>query len=197
MITAKQVEKELEPINKKLDGIVLSTENKGNLSLDGEMSLSICKSDIYLGVAGISYGLDKYYSELNNYDLEGDKPIPECKEEPYCRAIKSLKNKWIITQMQAAKNTKELREKINFRRILLRTWQEIFSKYGESLDYYLPASLNRWAIPSIKFQLIDMYHSTPEKTCLLMNYDYTAKRNGFKYNSDIGVFQKKERGKEK
>lgn len=113
--------------------------------------------------------------------------IPEIKKSPYKEAIKYSKDKWVITQMQGIRNTKfEEGKSTNYKRILMNAWNFISSKLDIKLDLYLSAELNRFNIPSIK----EFYTPfNPKMSCLLMNYDYTAKRHKFKLNN-VGLYEK-------
>jgi len=182
MITEKSVTDELPSLNTNLDGIVLSTKLPEEIHSDSDIHLSLWQGEACLGVSGLSQDLRSYYGGW----FEG---IKELKEEPYARAIKNV-NGWTVTQMQATAGTTDYRMSVPFRKILVRSWKEILSRFGETLDFYLPAQLNFWMIPSIQQQLTDQMMPLPSETCLVMNYDFTARKNKFKYNPEIGVFQR-------
>jgi len=182
MIAVKSVADELHSLNTRLDGIVLSTKLPEGINSDSDIHLSLWLGDICLGVSGISQDVRSYYCGWFE-------DIRELKEEPYARAIKNAKG-WTVTHMQATAGTTDYRKTVPFRKILVRSWKEILSRFGENLDYYLPARLNFWMIPSIQEQLLEQIHTLPSETCLAMNYDFTARKNKFKYNPEIGVFQR-------
>lgn len=145
---------------------------------DSDLSLHLWEGEHCLGIAGISLGLKEYYGS--------DYMLPE----ECTRAIEHAHGRWIFTQMQASKNTLEQRKKVNFRRELLRSWDWVASAVGIRIEYFLPAELNYWVMPEVRFGLADLYFPLPKRSVLLMNYDYTARNNGFRYDTDSRLYKR-------
>lgn len=151
---------------------------------DGELMLALRYHGDLVGVCGISRGLEDYYGDTLKLDTLA---ISEEEKNRFHIAKKSVGSDWIITQMQAVPNTWDQRQKINFRRELLKAWNEISNILNIEIPYYLPANLNYWSIPKDQ---MNSGKAMPSWTCLLMNYDYTAKRNGFKFNKSKCLYER-------
>lgn len=181
MITLNQIQEVLSKYNH--DNCVFSTEISKKMSPDSDLHIILKYDGITLGICGVSFGLRGYYEDVDGFPLD--------RIHEYENAIKHAEGKWGFTHMQATNGTTNLRKKINFHRELLKVWGEIAKESGFSISYYLPSRLNFWAIPSVQDQLLGRLYPLPTEDCLRKNYDAAAKKNGFNYDSESGLYLRK------
>jgi hypothetical protein len=148
---------------------------------DGDLNLSLFYDGKPVGVSGVAYGLEHYYEWTT---------IDQYHEEEIRKAIDAAKDSWVIVQMQGLRGTAKQREGRNFRRDLLRAWDAVFEAANERLLFYLPASINYWSLSVVEQDLYASHLPLPDQECLLMNYDYTAKRNGFWFDERSCLFRR-------
>lgn len=131
-----------------------------------------------IACAGISYGLEDYYFMFRQYaEFAG---IEE--------AVQQAEGKWGITQMQAAPGTKALRTGINYRSLLMTEWEQQASKEGVRIEFYLSAELNLWHRFRYHYSVAEQGIRVPSKKCFLYNYDYVAKKHGFRQDKRTRLF---------
>jgi hypothetical protein len=150
---------------------------------DADVSFLLTYNGNLIGQLGFSFGLRFYYL-IDKY------PKSELNKNPYCKALEIVKNKVIITNINSEKGTGEIRKNFNFRDYLMKYFNKKLKR--EKVVYLLPADLNYWMIPSVVQERIKRKLPTSTLEYLIMNYDRVAKRNGFNYNSDIGLFERKQ-----
>lgn len=168
-------------INAGLEQISIDVSRPMRMVPDGDYTLSLWKDYSLIGIVGISYGLERYYRDIDDF-VEGDLM------GLYETAIKAAKGKWIVTQVQAAKGTKDLREQYPFRRILMNAWDNIMRSKGESIELFLSADLNYYCIPKVQEDSIMQEVGLPSMSCLRVNYDYLARRRGFVLDQETMLY---------
>jgi len=149
-------------------------------SADATTAISLYNQSTKIGTIGITKGLEDYY----NTDLFEFKITKEIKN-----AIKQSKNKNVITQVQgfskgwSASNRKKI----------IKFVKNIFEETGEPIEYFLTANLNFYRIKEIQNGLIETHQKLPKIETLLLNYDYTATKTGFKRDklSDLYIIKNK------
>lgn len=183
-------------IKDKTIGKIFLKNHTGLGFLDSKYGLSLWLKgdpDMILFVSGVSYGLDKYYENLLP---EGIGICPEDliqKEvDTYQTLIGLIKNKPIITHMQATNGNHLERKSIKWKHIFVNLWETLAKESGEEKLYYLPAEFNYWNSDMIRYSEGIGAITIPEVEKLKINYDYPAKKQ-FKYtpNPDLmGIFEK-------
>lgn len=174
----KKIENALYKLNKNSD-VHYSTLNM-KIKPDSDININM-KADDCEATLGLSYGLEGYYYYSPRDDL------PEIEFSPYIEAIGYAQGKWIVTQMQAQRNKKfEEGKSTNYKRLLMNALNFVSSEMNLKVNLYLPAKLNFWMCPSAEFSYVPI---RPDMSCLLMNYDYNAKRHKFKLNN-VGLFER-------
>ena len=160
-------------------GFELSQKTPKDIPLDCRIAISLWKGDVCLGVSGLSYGLEEYYEDVGRFP---DKDLPV-----FDRAMEATRDKWVITQMQVSRGTRDLRKGVNYRRVLTNALLRIAGKEGFQIPFYLSAALNFWLIPSVMEQM--PLSQPPPRSCFMLNYDYTARKHHFNYDSRSHLFK--------
>jgi hypothetical protein len=150
---------------------------------DCDLGISLIFKDVVLANIGISYGLEKYYLgiedfEDNNYQIE--------------KMIFSAQGKWGVTLLQSSKGKKLLRQEFSesigsYRDILFKNLEKISKENSLNLSFYLPGEYVFWNLESIKDINLQGF---PEKEVLKKNYDDVAKNFGFKFNPDSNLYER-------
>ncbi|HLC90439.1 MAG TPA: hypothetical protein VJI15_01605 [Candidatus Nanoarchaeia archaeon] len=146
--------------------------------IDGEVGMVLVREATPIAVSSISQGLDDYF-----VCFDEEHPAPE----QYQRAITAAEGQIGIVQMQSLGKA-EQRKGINYQDILTQHWLSITERVGLKVQFYLPGSLSFWQVPEMVDQMQDMNMQPPTSGCLRANYDQVAKRNGFHYDADSGLF---------
>src|SRR3989338_111464 len=157
----------------------------GNLTIrqtkehvDGDVGIALVREAIPIAVSSISQGLHDYFVCF-------DEEHPT--SEHYQRAISAAEGQIGIVQMQSLGKAKQ-RKGINYQDILTQHWISTAESVGLRVGFYLPGSLSFWQVPEMVDQMQDMNMQPPTSGCLRANYDQVAKRNGFHYDADSGLF---------
>lgn len=160
--------------------VVKDPETK--VPLDAEMSLYLVHDCVPVAVSGISTSLTDYY--------DFDSMLPE-DTLIYGAIAAALERKYTVTHLQTMPGMKSSRTQIRWRHLLIRAWEEFAREKGADKLYILPAEFNKWEMPSVREQLSDLHKPYPSLEVLKQNYNYIAKRLGYKRNSAVcWVFEK-------
>jgi len=173
--------------------VVVPRELPEHTYLDGDLSLAMIADGRPIAISGISYGLTKYYDRPDYKELDDVKALEDVTPELGKRLdtlIDAVRGKWVITQMQGISGTTQDRQRRNFRRQLLAAWDIVAEELAEPIDLYIPGEVTYWNLPPVRHVRAENGYRTPEQRVLLMNYDYTAKRNGFRYNPATSLYER-------
>ena len=155
------------------DGLTIG---KATFPIDGDVGITLVRDGASIAVSSISQGLEDYF-----ICFDEDHSTPE----PYQRAIAAAEGKLGIVQMQGLGKA-EQRVGTNYKDLLTQHWLSVAEKAGLTIAFYLPAMLNLWQVPEMVDQMLEM-NMTPSQPSF-SNYDQTAKRNGFHYDPNSGLF---------
>ena len=187
------VNTEIAKINSQIESYLIDKQIKENFNIslldyslkksDADICLSFNFQNQSVATAGISYGLNNYFPNLS------------LQEEVYFsfeELVKAANGKWGVTLMQSAKGKKELREllkeqKTDYRLELMVKWEDISAKLNLPISFYLPGKSNYWNLDVIR----DCNCAgNPLESVLRKNYDWVAKRFGFKFNKETSLFER-------
>ena len=150
---------------------------------DADICLSFNFQNHSIAVAGISYGLNNYFPNLS---------MQEEVYFPFEELVKSANGKWGITLMQSIKGKKDLREllkqeQIDYRIELMKSWDDISNNLEIPISFYLPGKSNYW---NLEIMRDCNCAGNPLESVLRKNYDWVAKRFGFKFNKETSLFER-------
>lgn len=163
--------------------VVVSTKMPSEPHLDSDVGIALWSGEVCLAVSGLSYGLFGYYENWPD-DIEG------LHAEPYSLAVSASKDKWVFTQLQGTKGTAIQRGEFGYKDMLVSAWDSIMEKFGDRVEFFLPADMNFWLLPEIQEALITSQRGLPRLEGLVSNYDCVAKRNGFDFNEQARLYQR-------
>ncbi len=186
---------------------LLSSEETGvTLVKDTDHAIIAFRNGREIGVAGVSFGLEKYYfdHDLASLGIDNSYIPQEIAEklfnpakffgrnpEPYIKAIRNIGENPVIVQFQAAFASASIRKGTSWKNMLVKTWEKILLQNGFDELYFLPASLNKWLICSVQDTVAYMETKFPTVEELKYNYDFVARRNKFSMDSETGLYLKR------
>jgi len=141
-----------------------------NVNIDGQLAIAIWYNNGCVGYASVSKGLDEYY---------GGEFFPDLCDK--------VRGEWVIVQIQ--KGNSDL-PKGNFRNLLVRFLVERAQAAGISRIYFMSSDRNYWTIPEVQEQMLEQLKPLPNEATIRHNYDWTAKRNKFRYDPKTNLFVK-------
>ena len=159
---------------KRVIAVSLSDEDRRRYE-DGDINLHIVKEGDPKKrkiESGLSYGLEKYYSDsMFGYVNGEDGPIDEL--------IELAEGKYVISLQQKSSNNGEKIEGGNWKVIPIQIWEAFLKNLGMEDVYVLPREFNYHSLPSVRVEKESRAMPNAPLSVLIDMYDEPAKREGF------------------
>jgi hypothetical protein len=200
MITEKRLESFVQENREHIgSAIAISHRIPDHVAKDTRLALLALSDQGRIGVSALAVGLKMYYmnGHFNGYNDMDLFFGPH--GQMYREIMERTEGLPVIVQMQKLAHVKDQDDELpnaldqtsGWKRVVVNTWEELARSEGYDTLYWIPAHLNLYLLPIPRIAMRDIGHEPPREESLKLNYDYEAKRRGFRQDDSLfGIFKK-------